>query len=144
MTQADKCPFCDTKQEYRQLVKGEFTYVMYPKSPAIPYHLLIIPIRHVQLFDELSEQEIIEAHKYIKRFVDLGNRNVKDFVGYNILSNNGSTQVSQHVKHCHIHLFLRAKDDIDPVKSSHTKEPEPLSDEQVEYLNEMRNWLGNT
>jgi len=138
------CPFCDQKQSYRVIRQGQFFKLVYPKSPAIAHHVLIVPTRHVKTFDEITPE-------YMQDFVELLSELVQkarghlgaSFLGYNLLSNNGSEAVNQRVPHAHIHIFLRTdQDESDPVKdkSDHQQTPPPLTEQQLENLATIKAW----
>ncbi len=136
------CPFCDEKQSYRYILGLEKVRAIYPKSAACKYHVLIIPKRHVASLDLLSKQEILESHDLLQGLVAGAKKNIPDFIGYNLLSNNGGPAVSQQVMHCHMHLFLRTKSDLgNPLQSRHSTVVPELSTTDKNYLNELKNWF---
>lgn len=51
------CPFCDMPKEFI-LEHSDYFYVTLARAPYIKDHLLIIPKRHVVLFNDLSRDEI--------------------------------------------------------------------------------------
>lgn len=134
------CPFCDKTQKYRHVFSGKFVRVVFPKSPACHYHLLVVPKRHILYYDYLKPDESQELFEFIQQTVVQARRNIKNFIGYNILSNNGGEKVNQRVKHCHIHIFLRQAGENDPIKAPH-KQPQKLNEDQQNTLKEIKMWL---
>ncbi len=51
------CPFCAMPQEFI-LEKSDFFFIALARAPYTKNHLLIIPNRHVVLFNDLSREEI--------------------------------------------------------------------------------------
>ncbi len=99
----DKCPFCDLKDKY---IIQEFSGMVLTVNlfPYIDGHLMIIPIRHIETFAELTDQEVLAS----KKLLDLGMRLVKDEFNYenlNILYREGSNKSGQSLKHLHIHIL---------------------------------------
>lgn len=135
---SSNCPFCDPAQAYRYVFDGTEVRVLYPLNPACAYHVLITPKRHVQHFDELTSSEVLESHDLLKRLATLCETNISDYIGYNLLSNNGDTRVNQQVPHCHIHAFMRtSRDASDPLKAPHTNLKE-LTQAQLEDMKTLR------
>lgn len=135
------CPFCDDTQAYRYLADAPLARAVYPKSPTCAYHVLIMPKRHVQCFDELSAAEVGQMFAILQRVVAAGRANIKDFVGYNLLSNNGSEAVNQRVKHCHMHVFLRGGQDTDDPLASRSHTPQPFTEAELQNMRKLQGWL---
>ncbi len=114
------CPFCDPKQNYRFLMEKKLVRALYAKNPACRYHVLIVPKRHIKHIDELTDGEWAEFLDIVKT-MDMTMRSLEEYIGYNLLSNNGDERIRQRVDHCHIHMFLRTKDEQDdPLISKHS------------------------
>lgn len=126
------CPFCDPAQKYRQLTETKLVQAMYAKSPACKYHVLLMPKRHVRFFDDMTKAEEIELYSLLQYIVRQARKKLPDFIGYNLLSNNGGPQVRQRVPHCHVHLFLRSSDDKqDPLATTHATKPPALTKQEL-------------
>ncbi len=138
------CPFCDETQRYRTIVESAHMRAIYPKAPACQYHVLLMPKRHCAHFDELKNEEVAELHDLLQKLVAVAKENIPDFIGYNLLSNNGGPAVRQRVMHCHMHVFLRSKSDIDdPVMGKHSGTPPELSESDMKNLADLRKWLSS-
>ncbi len=105
--------------------------LLYPKSPACRFHVLLVPKRHIMLFDGLTDEEILQGHRLIRQLVAKAKAELPGFAGYNLVSNNGGPAVRQHVPHCHMHVFLRlAGETADPFAPRDSAVPPELTDEQ--------------
>ena len=51
------CPFCDLPSSFL-LEKSDYFFVTYARAPYVKDHLLIIPNRHVVLWNSLSHEEV--------------------------------------------------------------------------------------
>ena len=112
------CRFCG-------LVKGTETasvihqdkdcLAMMDLFPISPGHLLIVPTRHVERFDELTLEELDAlsrmTHKLSAAVMLTQLKANQRPDGYNILNNNG-TVAQQHLPHLHIHIIPRYKRDL--------------------------------
>lgn len=101
---AESCAFCD-----RQLIEAQTFYQgnevigMTTHKPAVKGHVLIIPIRHAERFEELTSSEIAEIGEAIKK-VDTAVRNVYGTTGYLLIQKNGR-EAGQSVPHVHFHYL---------------------------------------
>lgn len=100
------CPFC--KEEVREaqafyesdLALGILTY-----KPAVPGHVLVIPKRHVERFEELTEAEMGAIQDLIRKV----QRAEKELFGkddYLLIQKNGLS-AGQSVPHLHFHYLPR-------------------------------------
>lgn len=107
---ADPCPFCQseilmTHQFYEDdLVRGLCTH-----KPIFPGHCLIIPKRHVERFERLTDEEIVRISQLMKR-VDQAVQHLFGTTSYLILQKNGY-EVGQTVSHVHFHYIPRRTGD---------------------------------
>lgn len=136
-----KCPFCDTSQSYRFIVETETMRALYPKAPAGKYHVLLTPKRHVEHFDLLNPKEMADMLLLVQKLVAAVKSNAPDFIGYNVLSNNGGPAVRQHVMHSHTHLFLRLDGEPNPLIGTDSDTPPDLSSQELESLKELKSWF---
>lgn len=102
----NSCPFCETTDH---VLSNKLAYARYDKYPATNGHFLILPVRHVSDFFELSTDERQAVFNLLddsKKMLD------KEFHpdGYNIGINVGET-AGQTVWHAHMHLIPRYKGD---------------------------------
>lgn len=98
----EDCIFC-------KIVRGEipvdFVYqdeqlAIFPDhKPRAPVHLLIVPKKHIEEFDEINDRLILEIRNKIAEIVKERKLAEK---GYRILNNGGAAKA---VSHLHIHLL---------------------------------------
>lgn len=143
MSSSKICPFCDSSQVFRYITETSQMRAIYPKNPAIAYHVLITPKRHVKHLDDLTTSESLQAFVLLKQLTKKAKLNLKSaYLGFNVLSNNGDPSINQQVPHAHIHAFLRTKQDkIDPIKSRHSKQPMEFTQEQLKDLEAIKSWF---
>jgi len=100
------CNFCDQSVLKRQgIYKGDRVLVIYPRSPIIREHFMIIPTRHVEILEELNEEELLESTKVVNK-IFLVFKKKEGASGFNLFTNIGK-KAGQHVSHFHWHLFIR-------------------------------------
>ena len=76
--------------------------------PATEGHFLIMPKRHVERFEELSDKEIIDIKSIIKELA-------LKITDYNIVTSIGK-KAGQEINHVHIHFIPRYDDDKVQIK----------------------------
>ena len=134
------CPVCEQSQSYRFITETADMRVIYPKSPKMEYHLLITPKKHRDTMDQLSPAEGSQLIELLSSLVSVVKEKVDGFIGYNLVSNNGSKAVNQYVNHAHLHVFLRRAQDPDPLTRD-AKDPVPLNEEQLKTVETIKNWF---
>lgn len=94
------CPFCPGVILERQLFLREGTALgILTHKPAVPGHVLIIPERHVERFEDLTAGEMADIQRAIQkihRFLGTGD--------YLLLQKSGRS-VGQSVPHLHFHYI---------------------------------------
>lgn len=104
------CAFCDfnvlTAQKFYE---DDYVVALYTHKPVLPGHCLIVPKRHTDRFEKLSDEEFSHIVRVIKK-VNLAVMKVFDTSSYLILQKNGF-EAGQTVPHVHFHYIPRkAKD----------------------------------
>lgn len=109
----NNCEFCLEKVYLNQeILQTNKSRVLYPLRPVIFGHFIIIPKRHINLFTELTKEELED----IKDTISLLNKVLLsncEISGFNLLNNNGQN-ADQHIPHTHIHVFFRNKNEVSP------------------------------
>ena len=109
------CPFCDEAVlEKQTFYEGDLILALCTHRPLFPGHSLIIPKRHVERFELLTEQEIAEMGKVIKKVHEAVSK-AFDTSPYLLLQKNG-TEVGQSVPHLHVHYIPRKAGDSSTLK----------------------------
>jgi diadenosine tetraphosphate (Ap4A) HIT family hydrolase len=104
----DFCAFCDPTILSKQMFyEDSLVYALYTHKPILPGHCLIIPKRHVERFEELSDDEILAIGRTIKK-VNIAVMQVFETSSYLLLQKNG-VEVGQTVPHVHVHYIPRKK-----------------------------------
>lgn len=103
----EDCLFCKIiKGEVpsAKIYENEYVYAFNDIHPAAPIHVLVIPKKHIESLNEVTEENVIyvaEIMKSIKEIAKIVNIHDK---GYRVISNTGS-DANQVVKHLHFHLL---------------------------------------
>ena len=102
------CPFCDQKVlENQVFYEGEQSFGALTYKPAVEGHVLIIPRRHIERFEELTEEEMLDIKKTIQR-VDFTLKKRIHTEDYLLLQKNGR-KVGQSVPHLHFHYIPESR-----------------------------------
>ena len=83
--------------------EDDLCIVLHDIQPQAPVHLLIIPKRHVERFEELRADELAAMMELIKK-VDGAAKKVYGTTGSVILQKNGA-EAGQSVPHVHFHYI---------------------------------------
>jgi len=95
------CPFCCLVLN-NIIKKGENSYITYALAPYSKHHLLVIPNRHVENYEDLKEEE----KKDIDNLLLYGIKSIKKLghEGYSILLREGEVS-GKTIKHLHYHII---------------------------------------
>ena len=109
-----KCVFCSISAgqvEKSTVYEDEQFIVIMDAYPLTPFHVLIIPKRHVQYLQELTTSEK-------RRLFELGDKVTsalklacKEQIDFNMLLNDGKL-ANQTIPHVHLHVIPRRKHDF--------------------------------
>lgn len=109
-THTNSCAFCNPSVISSQLLyEGTFTYALYTHRPIVPGHCLILPKRHVERFENLSDEECLELTQVIKK-IHQAVSHAYQTSGYLLVEKNGP-EAFQSVPHVHFHYIPRKKED---------------------------------
>ncbi len=87
---------------------------LYTHKPVLPGHCLIISKRHVERFEMLTDEEVMQIGKVIKKVNQAASR-VFGTSSYLLLQKNG-VEVGQSVPHVHIHYVPRKEGDASTIQ----------------------------
>jgi len=111
----DYCAFCDPKViESQKFYEDDAIIALYTHKPVVPGHCLIIPKRHAERFEQLTDQEAASISNVIKK-VDQASIKVFNRASYLLMQKNG-VEAGQTVPHVHFHYFPRQAGDDSSVK----------------------------
>jgi len=130
------CAFC--KEEVlasQSFYLGDKARALITYKPAVDGHVLIIPERHVERFEDLNPEELVEMGAIIKK-VDLAIRNLYGTTGYLLLQKNGR-EAGQSVPHVHFHYLPRHEGDshlLFALRFFASDYQRPLKTEEIEAI----------
>jgi histidine triad (HIT) family protein len=108
------CAFCDneiiTRQKYYE---DDQTVVLYTHKPVLKGHSLIIPKRHVERCEDLTESEITAMHNAMKK-VHSAASSLFNTSAYLIFQKTGA-EAGQSVPHAHMHYIPMDKGDASTI-----------------------------
>ena len=109
----DNCIFCEalSTADDLTLYKGKITMVMMNKFPYINGHLLVAPIRHLSMLEELEKAEMGAVMATIKKAVGIL-KSVMKPDGFNIGLNLGKVAGAGVEEHLHFHIVPRWFGDV--------------------------------
>ena len=105
------CLFCSLPPQ-RVIAKNSLAFATYDGFPVTPLHSLVIPMRHVETFFDLSTAEVLACNELLHDLrADLLSKD-STIAGFNIGMNAGKV-AGQTIFHCHIHLIPRRQGDVE-------------------------------
>jgi len=103
-TKSFACSFCDPEILERQsFYEGEHIIALCDYRPILPGHCLVIPKRHVERFEDLTDEEAMEMTLFIKKLHATVSK-LQETDDYLLLQKNGAS-IGQSVPHVHIHYI---------------------------------------
>lgn len=145
--QSPYCAFCDPEVLNRQaFYEEELVIALYTHKPVLPGHCLVIPKRHVERFELLTDAEITQMGQVIKK-VDQAVKKIFNTSPYLLLQKNGA-EVGQSVPHVHFHYIPRKAGDCSQlgliVKMYIANVKAPLSQAQMQpVIEQLREAMQN-
>lgn len=131
------CAFCDPEVLNRQkFYEDGLVLALYTHKPVFPGHCLIIPKRHVERFEQLTDDEMNQMGRVIKKVNEAASK-VFNTSSYLLLQKNG-LEVGQTVPHVHFHYIPRQTGDTSTLKFlismflSNIKKP--ISNEEMQKI----------
>ncbi len=104
------CLFCEIIKgniPSKKVYEDDKVFVFLDINPNTNGHMLIVPKKHIVTVDDIDNDlaiHILEVEKKLKRLLE----EKLNIEGLTIIQNNG---LGQEVKHYHVHLIPRYKDD---------------------------------
>lgn len=109
------CAFCDPEVLNRQkFYEDDLVLALFTHKPMLSGHCLIIPKRHVERFEMLSDEEMVQIGRVIKNVHQAATKVFKTS-SYLVLQKNG-LEVGQTVPHVHFHYIPRESGDDSTLK----------------------------
>ena len=146
MTDYNDCPFCLKSLKDRTFYETNFSKAFIAKHSIAEGQAIVIPKRHVEKYEELSEYEIADLNVCCSRVMKLLTV-AKNYNDYNLVINIGAT-AGQSINHIHFHIIPRVKGDIPDPKlwlaaDLFSKLKENSSDELVSVAAKLREGLNS-
>lgn len=111
----DYCAFCDPKViEAQKFYEDDTIVALYTHKPVMPGHCLIIPKRHAERFEQITDQENASISRAIKK-IDQAAVKVFNTSSYLLLQKNGA-EAGQTVPHVHFHYMPKQAGDNSSLK----------------------------
>lgn len=127
------CPFCSLPPD-RVIARDGPCIAFRDGFPVSPGHTLVIPLRHVASFRDLTPDEWAAMHRLAQRLADDLLADDPSIRGFNFGLNDGVC-AGQSVFHCHAHLIPRRDGDhphprggvraVIPGKANYATPPSP-------------------
>lgn len=138
----DPCAFCNpTVLKTQAFYEDDFVFALYSHKPILQGHCLVIPKRHVERFEELSDTEVVHLSRIVKQ-IDQSAIEVFDSSSYLLLQKNGK-EMGQTVPHVHIHYIACKKEGGHSLFQFMAKmwianRKKPISQEMQEVVKKMK------
>lgn len=105
------CIFCDFPAEGLDdkryiLARGEECFVILNLYPYNPGHLMVVPYRHTNLYESLTDAEHMDMHRLTSKAIELLKREMRPD-GFNLGMNLGRTAGAGVDGHLHLHVVPR-------------------------------------
>lgn len=112
---SENCPFCRTSiLNHQKFYEDDLVLALYTHRPIMEGHCLIIPKRHVERFEMLSDAESARIFQTIRK-VNQAAMKAFDTSSYLLLQKNGH-ESGQTVPHVHFHYVPRKTGDDSALK----------------------------
>ena len=128
-----ECVLCEKLGENNDeanyiLLRAKNNFVIMNSWPYNPGHLMVAPLRHVAVPEELQDEEMFEHHDIVRRCLR-AIRQVLNPGGFNIGMNVGKTAGAGIADHIHTHIVPRWEGDVNfmPVINDSRVVPEALA-----------------
>jgi len=137
---AANCPFCDDAiLQAQTFYENTLVRALYTHRPIVPAHFLIIPKRHIERFEELTQQEFVQMQDTLHK-VNQMSQKVFGTYPYFIHQKNG-VEVGQSVPHVHFHYIGKQEQDSSTLKFVYhlirSQLAAPLSKEQLQEMTHL-------
>ena len=131
------CPFCNINSEKTRILEDkQFVRVIFSNPRLMPWHLLIVPKRHVEKLSELNKEEQKELFETIVEFQEKILSKIASGCGIRINYRPFQKQDNLKVNHLHVHLHPRELFD-ELYEKCQIFEKDVFKDLSPEELNEM-------
>lgn len=128
-----ECVFCKIVQGQipaKIIAKTEHSVAFLDAFPLTKGHSLVIPKKHCQKIQELSEKDNADLFNLVHKVIS----KVDKLTGSTLVAVHNGKDAGQEIPHVHVHLIPRSKQDFaGPVHSMFSNRPN-LSDSEFEQI----------
>jgi diadenosine tetraphosphate (Ap4A) HIT family hydrolase len=104
------CAFCDNPDvQERIIIEDDFAFAFPTNTPIVPGHILVVPKRHIQYYEELNAEEKTSI-ELLREKIKSALQKVFDAQGFNYAWNEEEIG-GQSVPHFHLHIVPRKEGD---------------------------------
>ena len=101
LKQITDCPFCNLPAD-EIIEKNDNAFLTFSLAPYHKHHILVIPYRHIEKFQELNDSENNDINKLLHRGAQM--LEALGYTDYSVLVRNGDAS-GRTIKHLHYHLI---------------------------------------
>lgn len=109
MTDCDICRILENKDAFKVVYQDDDTIAIMHESPAVAGHILVIPIKHYPIFEEVPE-DVLKLSFGVANALSVAMFDTLDLQGTNLIVNNGLSAGQEHA-HFMIHVIPRKEGD---------------------------------
>ncbi len=110
LAQNQNCSFCQSNViENQKIYEDDDVVILYDYKPVIEGHCLVLPKRHVQHLQDLTDQEMLAVKKGLGKLFEAAQKTY-EATSYLIFEKNGA-DAGQSVPHVHFHFLPRKPND---------------------------------
>jgi ATP adenylyltransferase len=109
MKSDNKCFLCVNQADDQQALvvgRNNTAFIIMNRYPYTNGHVMVVPVRHVGSFDELTDEETLDMMRLVKIMVSILKEEFK-VGGLNVGMNLGRAAGAGLEDHCHIHIVPR-------------------------------------
>ena len=103
---SESCIFCQIIRKeapHSRVYEDKETVAFLSNRPVNPGHTLIVPKRHLENIDQISDEEIARTYVVVKQVAQAVSRAINP-EGIRIIQNNGEA-AGQVIQHFHVHVI---------------------------------------
>lgn len=104
------CAFCSAQARREAIARLGSAFAIPDAKPVSDGHVLVVPLRHVQDYFDLTPRELRDANELLGMLRKRMLRDDPSVTGFNVGVNCGAS-AGQRVMHAHIHLIPRRGDE---------------------------------
>lgn len=105
-----RCPFCAVDGP-TVIAENKLAFAIYDAHPVAPLHALILPLRHIATYFEMTPGEVLAVDELLRQVRDDILAKDRSVEGFNVGINVGAV-AGQTIFHCHVHLIPRRRGDV--------------------------------